>query len=239
MSQNKQEKKMKRSIISGVIVITMTAGALCSYGSTNYWDNNGDMAGFGNANGTWGVDSNWSTNSLGASEPIVTNTTTADVLHFGTLSGGLASGTISVNSTNQSFNTMTFGAASGAITLTNGTLNLGAPLAKIATYNSSNTIATVLAGASDLYSGFYKVEDLNYNEFLATTNKVLFHNATPIEFTAVYGVFDGISIGNPLPAKGFNLVNTGTSLTCQMQALENLNLKCVKIELTQDGNNIK
>ncbi|MDD2601151.1 MAG: hypothetical protein PHO37_18325, partial [Kiritimatiellae bacterium] len=76
--------KITRKILIGIAMATSAACA--GYGTTNYWDNNSDTSGFGTAGGTWGLDSNWSGDSTGASVPGVTDTTAADQVNFGTAS---------------------------------------------------------------------------------------------------------------------------------------------------------
>lgn len=122
---------MNRNIITLVAVFGLVVGALSAYGTTNYWDNNGDTAGFGAAGGTWGIDPKWSADSTGAAELMVIDTTVADDLYFGTGSDGLGAGAITVEGTTQAFRSMSFGSASGAITLSGGTLNLAAPASDI------------------------------------------------------------------------------------------------------------
>lgn len=227
---------IERTVVRGAIALFFFAATLNLHAGTNYWDNNGATLGFGVAGGTWGVDGNWSTNSLGATEPDVMNTTAADHLHFGTATEGLGAGTITVDGNAQAFQSLTFGAASGALTITGGTLNLATPVANIAAHSPSNTIASVLAGTAGLYKG----EILNYGEFLTTNSVLLFKGAVLADCTAVYGKLGGSSIqnGTPMHANAFHLMNDSTTLTCQMQTLDGVNLKCVKIELTQVGSDI-
>ncbi|MDD2600095.1 MAG: autotransporter-associated beta strand repeat-containing protein [Kiritimatiellae bacterium] len=227
---------MKKVKFKGAAALTLFAATLGAHGSTNYWDNNGATPGFGVAGGAWGADSNWSGDSSGTSEPIVTNTGADDNLYFGSATVGLQAGTITVVGDNQSFNSLTFGAASEALTLAGGALNLSAPMTRIAAYNPSNTIASALAGAGGLYKG----EVLNYGEFLTTSYTILFENVVLADCTAVYGLMGGSSInhGIPVPVDAFHFVNNATNLTCQMQTLDGTNLKCVKIELTQVGADI-
>ncbi|MDD2600122.1 MAG: hypothetical protein PHO37_13000, partial [Kiritimatiellae bacterium] len=77
---------MKKSIMTLIAAVAAFAATFAAYGTTNYWDNNSDTAGFGTAGGTWGLDSNWSGDSTGASVPGVTDTTAADQVNFGTAS---------------------------------------------------------------------------------------------------------------------------------------------------------
>jgi hypothetical protein len=130
--------------------------------ATNYWDANGTDAGFGTASGTWGLDANWSTKqNTGDTVPDVTDTMADDDLFFGTRDTGLETGTVKVDGTNQAFRTMTFGAASGAITLTGGTLNLAKPSSRILINNGADTIASALAGTNDLI----KIGTVTYTAF--------------------------------------------------------------------------
>jgi len=119
-----------------------------------YWDNNGGTAGFGTATGTWAATTTnnstqgWSTDSTGSTLPSgTTNTTTTDALNFGTSSDGLAAGTITVSGTVNA-NSLTFGSASGNITLSGGTITLGGTTPTITVNNTSDTISSVLAGSA-------------------------------------------------------------------------------------------
>ncbi|MDA3923507.1 MAG: autotransporter-associated beta strand repeat-containing protein [Kiritimatiellae bacterium] len=229
---------MKRCVMTIMAVIGLLAGTFSAYGTTNYWDNNSDTTGFGTAGGTWGSEGNWSTNSFGASAPSVTNTTTADFLHFGTATDGLAAGTITVDSTNQAFNTMTFGEASGEIILSNGTLNLSSPASTIMVNNSSNTITSVLAGSGGLTikkEGF----ELAYTSYLTTSPISIFTNATLGSYIGVEGILGGGWItGGTVPATAYYFSNNGTTATYQLQAVNGGYIKCVKVELIQSGSDI-
>ena len=229
---------MKNSVLIGIAILTLTATTLCSYGTTNYWDNNGSIAGFGGAGGIWGTEGKWSSDSTGISTPAVTNTTASDDLFFGTASNGLATGTITVDSTNQAFRTMTFGNASGEITLSNGTLNLASPASSIIINNTSNIIDTVLAGTNDLQvykEGF----ELNYTSYLTASPVTIFTNATLANYIGAGGILGGGWIsGDTAPATAFYFSNNGTTATYQLQADNGGYIKCVKVELTQSGADI-
>jgi autotransporter-associated beta strand protein len=121
-----------------------------------YWDNNGGTAGFGTATGTWAAPTTnnstqgWSTDATGATLPSGTTTTsTSDALNFGTGSAGLAAGTITVSGTVNA-NSLTFGSASGNITLSGGTITLGGTTPTITVNNTTDTISSVLAGSAGL-----------------------------------------------------------------------------------------
>src|SRR5437763_1010257 len=68
--------------LTGVFIALLVplATAPVSLATTLYWDTNGATAGSGAANGTWGVDTFWTTDSTGSSAPSVITTTTADDL---------------------------------------------------------------------------------------------------------------------------------------------------------------
>ena len=216
----------------------LIASIISAHGSDYYWDNNGAVAGFGTASGNWGIDGNWSTNSAGVSTPTVTNTTSADNLYFGTAADGLASGTIQVDSTNQSFNTMTFGQTSGEIVLSNGTLKLAAPLSSIIINNTSNTINSALAGTNgvQVYKDSFAV---THSSYLTPTPTVIFPNAILSNYIGAKGILGGGYItGGTTPATGFYFSNNGTTATYQLQAKNGIFTKCVKVELTQTGSDI-
>lgn len=221
--------------IWAIAALLLTGGMIRVCGATNYWDNNGDTAGFGTAGGVWGTESKWSVDSTGASVPAVTDTTIDDDLIFGTATSGLAAGTITVNGINQAFRSMTFGAASGVITLSNGTLNLAAPVSAIAVNNTSNTIASVLAGTNGL--GLYIGVDTVYTNYLTTSFVTLFPNTVLSHYTGIAAIMNGAAIGR-VPGMPFFYSNSGTNATVQIQAYSGGYTKCVKIELVQSGADI-
>jgi hypothetical protein len=97
---------------------------------TYYWDTNDSSSGFGTAGGTWAAPTTnnstqgWSTAVAGNTTLSgTTTTTTSDALNFGTSSAGLAAGTITVSG-NVSSAGITFGNASGNITLSGGNITL-------------------------------------------------------------------------------------------------------------------
>ncbi|MDP4625607.1 MAG: autotransporter-associated beta strand repeat-containing protein [Akkermansiaceae bacterium] len=95
-----------------------------------YWDNDGTTAGFGTASGTWAAPTTgdstqgWSTDSTGATLPGDVTTTTSDNVFFGSDTLSLASGNITLSGTVDA-NFVYFGKASGSITLSGGTINVG------------------------------------------------------------------------------------------------------------------
>ena len=226
---------MNRSIKTILAALGLTAGMLSTYASTNYWDNNGDTAGFGTAGGVWGTESKWSADSAGGAVPGVTGTTDSDDLHFGTAASGLESGTITVDGASQAFRSMTFGAASGAVTLSGGALTLAAPASKVIVNNFSNTIASVLAGTNGLHK--YKPASLTYASFLTESSGTLFSNAALSDYSGAGGIMHGAYIAR-VPANAYYFANDGTTATYQLQALDGGYTKCVKVELTQSGADI-
>lgn len=229
-------KRTKSSIITLAATLGLVAGTLSAYGETNYWDNNGDAAGFGTAGGTWGAEPKWSSDSTGASVPTVTNTTASDDLHFGTFNNGLAAGTITVEGTGQAFRSMTFGASSGSITLSGGAFTLAEPASRIFVNNASNTIASVLSGTQGLQ---VQSEQFTYAPFLTASPSILFSNANLSACMSVIAIMSGNSISDSsTPAAAYHFTNSGTNATAQMQAVNGGWTKCVKIELTQSGPDI-
>jgi len=117
-----------------------------------YWDNNGATAGFGTAAGTWATPTTgnasqgWSLDATGNTLPADYITTVTNLTTFGLGATGLGAGTITVSGdvTNGS---MAFASGSGTITLSGGTINFPA-LGSITVNNASNTISSVVAGAS-------------------------------------------------------------------------------------------
>ena len=139
-----------------LFVFGIVAAASQSQAATFYWDNNGTSAGFGNAGGTWAEDSTsggtsarWKTDPYGLVSGSATQATgNADIFHFGTNTLGLGAGTITVSNSNGVVNMgdTFFGAASGNVVLTGGTITFGAAKT-ITVNNTTNRIESVLAGA--------------------------------------------------------------------------------------------
>lgn len=125
-----------------VALLTATTGRATPY----YWDNNGNTAGFGTANGTWAAPTTgdstqgWSTSNTGGSTPGSVTTAATDALNFGTAAYGLATGTVTISGTVNAYG-LTVGSASGAITLSGGIITLAAQTAGIA--NNSSSVLTI------------------------------------------------------------------------------------------------
>ncbi len=114
-----------------------------------YWDTNGTDPGFGTAEGTWGIDAFWNSDPAGGDAGIFdVETFSDDQLNFGTAEDGLDEGTVTVSGMVDSGN-MTFGSASGFITLTGGTINFASD-AIIDFANESNAINSDITGSGDL-----------------------------------------------------------------------------------------
>lgn len=205
-----------------------------------YWDANEAAAGFGAAGGTWGSDPNWSTNALGATLPDQpVNTTISNTLHFGTAATGLGAGTISVSGT-QSFDSLTFGVASEAITITNGTLAFATPAATLRLNSTENTIASALAPGNSLT--VRSVRPLICDGFPTTVERILFANAALADYTGaeakIGGAWTSSGPSTPIPASVYHWVNDGTSASFQVQTFDGGHTKVVKIALRQAGAHI-
>ena len=119
--------------------------------ATYYYDNDSDTNGFGTAGGIWAAPTpgpipGWTTDATGASVPGSVTTTTSDPINFGNGATGLGAGTITLSGALSSGN-ITFASGSGAILLSGGTSLTLPATATITVNNSSDTIATPLAGA--------------------------------------------------------------------------------------------
>ena len=123
------------------------AGAAITY----YYDNDSSNPGFGTAGGVWAAPTTgpipgWTTDGTGASIPGSITTAITDTINFGNGATGLGAGTITLIGA-LSCSNITFAAGSGAIVLSGGT-SLTLPASPIITVNnSSDSIATPLAGA--------------------------------------------------------------------------------------------
>ena len=140
-------KKSRNLAGSIAALLFITALPQAARAANYYWDTNGATAGFGSAGGTWGTDTNWSTDDSGAISPTVISPNTSDNLNFGFGAIGLGTGTVAVTGT-QDAATITFGSGSGAIVLSGGTaINLAA-VSNITLNNAADTISTPLTGAA-------------------------------------------------------------------------------------------
>jgi autotransporter-associated beta strand protein len=225
---------MKQNLLHAVALFAATSFALSATAATNYWDNNGDTAGFGTAGGTWGVDANWTADAAGEAAPDGIDTTADDDLFFGTAVSGLEAGSITVGGTGQAFRTLTFGAASGALALSGGTLNLAAPASKVSVNCVTATIGSTLAGTNGL-EVFSAPQ--TYTNFLTETAAIVFTNATLADYSKVGGIMHGAWVAK-LPANAYHFANDGATATWQFQALDDSYTKCVKVELKQAGPDI-
>ncbi|MEN9468967.1 MAG: toxins and related Ca2+-binding domain [Verrucomicrobiota bacterium] len=149
-------KAFARRFTFAIVFIFLAKTSLPHAHAQLYWDSNDSTAGFGTAQGTWAAPTTnnstqgWSASSAGTDVMSgTTNTTTTDALNFGTASAGLAAGTITVSGT-VAANSLTFGSASGNITLSGGTITLGGTTPTITTNNTADTISSVLAGSAGL-----------------------------------------------------------------------------------------
>ncbi|MCU0792505.1 MAG: autotransporter-associated beta strand repeat-containing protein [Opitutaceae bacterium] len=94
-------------------------------GVTYHWDANGATAGFGNASGTWeetlaaGAPQGWTEDAAGSTALAEVSTGPTDSLFFGTDTSGLGAGTITITDA-VGAGDLTFGSASGNITLNGG-----------------------------------------------------------------------------------------------------------------------
>jgi autotransporter-associated beta strand protein len=224
-------KKLLKTATLGLIASV----ALGVYGATNYWDNNGSAAGFGAASGIWGIDSNWSTDNLGTVVPTVTATTASDDLFFGYGTNGLAAGTVAVEGTNQSFRTMTFGAASGHIALEGGEIRLAAPVSAVKVDNISNTVSTVLTGTDGLQ--LTKTPELISETFLSESDSTIFTNAALVSYRSAGAIMNGGWIAK-IPANVYHFENDGAIAAGQFQSYHDGYTKCVKVIFTQVGGDI-
>src|ERR1035437_2453322 len=119
--------------------------------TTYYYDNDSSTNGFGTAGGAWeaptpGPIPGWTTDATGASVPGSITTTTSDPINFGNGATGLGAGTITLSGALSSGN-ITFASGSRTIVLSGGTSLTLPATAVITVNNSSDTIATALAGA--------------------------------------------------------------------------------------------
>jgi autotransporter-associated beta strand protein len=122
--------------------------AVQSASATNYyWDVNGTTAGFSTVVGAWnGTNAFWGPNSSGTGGTYIAAPTTSDDLFI--TPAATNTGSITISGT-QNAGSLTFGNPVGVVTLTSGTLNMGATATINANnWNSIDVIATAITGAS-------------------------------------------------------------------------------------------
>jgi fibronectin-binding autotransporter adhesin len=126
------------------LAAVMMLGTVAASAANYYWDCNSTTPGFGAAGGTWGSDAYWNTDSSGGSGTFGSTITTNDTGYFGTdvTTYGLAAGTVNVGTVNVGY--LYFGSKSGEITLSGGTITLGATAT--ITVKNTNTISSALDG---------------------------------------------------------------------------------------------
>jgi autotransporter-associated beta strand protein len=136
-------------------LLALTAGLLLPLvlrgQTTLYWDTNGKTVGATNgttANGTWGTNTYWNTNSAGTT----TNPDAwvgGDIAEFAAGTNATAASTVTVNGTIAGVAGIVFDAAEGPFTLTGGTLTLtGTPSLRVDA--TTATITSILAGSAGL-----------------------------------------------------------------------------------------
>lgn len=141
-----------RLLLGVLLTVFVAAWALQrAEAATYYFDNNSNTPGFGTAGGTWAAPTagpmpGWTTDGTGATVPGSVTTTTSDPINFGNGATGLGAGTITLSGALSSSN-VTFASGSGSIVISGGTSLTLPATATITVNNSSNTIATPLAGA--------------------------------------------------------------------------------------------
>lgn len=130
--------------LSWLVLLVAGCGSATSWSAVAadyYWDTNGSTSGFGTAGGTWGSSGFFSTNSSGTVATSTGTTTATDGLAFGTdaVGFGLASGTVTVSGS-QNIGNVSFGADSGSVVLTGGTIWIGT-----GSFNASAATSTILS----------------------------------------------------------------------------------------------
>jgi fibronectin-binding autotransporter adhesin len=149
-------RRLHRALLASLLLLAVFISPGL-HAATYYWDTNDSTAGFGTAGGTWAAPTTnnstqgWSTSATGVNAMSgTTTTTTGDALNFGTSTNGLAAGTITVSGDVSSAN-ITFGNASGNITLSGGNITLnGNILSSAASAGKAHTITSniTLSGGS-------------------------------------------------------------------------------------------
>jgi autotransporter-associated beta strand protein len=140
------------SLVATLAVVAVALAPQPAEATPYYYDNDSSNPGFGAAGGIWAAPTagpipGWTTDATGSSVPGSITITTSDPINFGNGATGLGAGTITLSGA-LSCSNITFASGSGTIVLSGGT-SLTLPATAIITVdNSSDTIATPLAGAA-------------------------------------------------------------------------------------------
>jgi autotransporter-associated beta strand protein len=191
-----------------------------------YWDTDSTTPGFGTASGIWGTDPFLSTDPAGSGTTTATPaTTTADTLNFGTSTVGLASGTITVGTT-QSIGSLNFGSASGAITLSGGTAINFAAVGTITVNNASNTISTKITGAAtSLTKAGMGTLTLNNAQSNTYTGSTFVNAGTLVEITSSTGAWTRSSASTTISSGG----TLKLDFSAQTGAIQQNNVKNISV----------
>ena len=214
-----------------------------------YWDNNTTTAGFGTAGGTWSSAGStlWNGDPLGGSAGgllgnTITTASSDTSENFGTASYGLAAGTVTVSGTVNS-GPIIFGSQSGAIVLLGGTITLPAA-ATITVNNASDTISSVIAGASTSLTkaGAGTLTISGNNAYTGTTTisgGTLFVNSPgSLASGSAVTVTSGTTLGGNGTINGSVNVSTGGMLSPGASGFGNIGTLTLANGLTLNGNTI-
>ena len=205
-----QHSPIAASLAVLAALLTQFAASSAFAAGPYYYDNVAG-AGFGTAGGTWaaptpGPTPGWNTDSTGAATPGSVTTGTGDAINFGTASAGLATGSITVSGA--SAGSLTYGSASGAVTLTGGTLTLGATATIVNNVTgSTQPLNTQLSGASTSLT-------LSGNSFSFGTGGAAANNTSgDLYINLLAGKSAAFSAANSGWGSGKNCYITGGSVT--------------------------
>jgi len=207
-------KPIRKNPLLASTFAVLVVGQSAQGQTTRYWDNNGNVAGFGNAGGTWAAPtvSQWTTVAAGNVAPGASITTLInDPLHFGTDTAGqgLGGGTITVSGTVNAASLRFGNQTTSNVTLSGGTINLAAVTSIHVGAGGStvHTISSQITGAATSLTKTGNTLQLSANN--SYTGQTIISSGTLIlNNSAVLG-------GNAPGTNGTSAISMGASSTLQ------------------------
>lgn len=105
---------------------------------------------------------------------------------------------------------------------------------------ADQTFSGAISGSGSLVKGLpFSYETVTYSNFLKAAATVIISNATLTNFAGAHGKLGGKAFrSGAIPAYARFFANGGATATFQLQAVDDIYTKCVKVELTQSGADI-
>ena len=184
-----------------------------------YWDVNGTTAGFSTVVGAWnGTNAFWGPNASGTGGTYIAAPTTSDDLFINAATTN--TGAITVTGTQNAGN-ITFGTTVGAVTLSGGTITMGAAATITANnWNATNVITSVLGGAgtSLTKAGNGGLTLQGANTYSGAT---ILNGYGPTTVTSISGTAGSINTSSGITLNGTTLTLTNATTQGAVDRLNN------------------